>query len=185
MNELQQNDDELDMTDDQSDEEETPKRKRGRQKGVKIGPRMRTWVLAAIINGKLVQENVKAREDASDHEKKNFSKNSAIEVFENKFGQKPDSIKGPFHDHKGGTQETADNSVVEIDTANLKLSKQSFEATFGPWKGVAYTLEDRDDVVYFLPSEEIIPSGKKNVSFRPITPLKSAVKPIEKNTDNN
>lgn len=177
----------MDMDDDfdgADSEAETPKRKRGRQKGVKIGPRMRTWVLAAVVDGKLIQESIKAKEGASDSEKKNFSKKSAIEVFQNKFGVKPESVKGPFHDHKGGNREN-DETIVEIDVSSLKLSKESFSATFGPWKGTAYPLEDRDDVVYFVPSEEIIPSGKKNVVFRPVTPLKSAVQPIEEINQNN
>jgi len=184
MNNEDMNDMDMDGDLDNDYEAETPKRKRGRQKGVKIGPRMRTWVLAAIVDGKLIQENIKAKDDASDFEKKNFSKKSAMEAFQIKFGVKPESVKGPFHDHKGGSRED-NETVVEIDVASLKLSKESFPATFGPWKGTAYTLEDRDDVVYFLPSEEIIPSGKKNISFRPITPLKSAVKPIEQNKENN
>ena len=148
------------------EENQSAPKPRGRQKGTKIGPRPTVWICAGIVDGELIHESFSSNEEEGDGVAK-FSEQDAKNAFEDAHGIEPENILGPFMERRGG--QTA--PVKKRETVNIvapKLTSNRKTAIFRGWKGIAYGIEDRDDVSFFIYSEPLnnkdikktIPSAK-------------------------
>lgn len=147
-----------------SNSEGEVKRPRGRPKGVKVGPRPVTWACAAVVNDVLVHIRMAASATANEQERGAFSAEAAKAQFIETYGVEPE-VLGPFYDQKGGQINTSDaakkRETVSMSVEDIKLTQVRENAIFRGWEGVAYGIEGREDVVYFMPGREIIPSPDK------------------------
>lgn len=136
-------------------------RKRGRKKGVKVGPRPVVWDCAAIIDGELVHERFSAPEGSGFDMLEKFNADDAGKAFMEIYGVEPESVHGPYFDRKGSQTTTSvkKRETVSMATPNLTMKRES--AVYKGWKGVAYGIEGRDDVVYFMFGEEVNPNPDK------------------------
>jgi hypothetical protein len=134
-------------------------RKRGRPKGTVVGPRAVVWVCAGIVNGECVQERFSASSEDIDQLDK-FSSDDASEAFLDMYDVEPISVLGPFFDKKG----TKNITVKKRDTVSIalpKLTSKREKAIYKGWQGIAYDIEGRDDVKYFMFGNEINPNSDK------------------------
>lgn len=169
--EINQNNTEEESELEEITEEVPAPRKRGRQKGVKIGPRATIWVCAAVIKDELIQECYSSVDNSSEEEGI-FSEDDARDAFEDKHGCDPDSVCGPFHDKKGGMSAPSKKRET-VSIIAPKLTSNREEATYRGWKGVAYEIENRKDAVFFMFNEEINPNSEKK---KPIPPAKAILR---------
>jgi len=139
-------------------------RKRGRKKGVKVGPRPAMWDCAGIVDGELVHEQFSAPKGSSFEELESFSKEDASRAFADEYGVEPDSVHGPYYEKKGGQTATASKKRETVSITMPTLTMKRENAIYKGWKGVAYAIEGRDDVVYFMFGEEVNPSPDKKKS---------------------
>jgi hypothetical protein len=157
---------------------ESSPRKRGRKKGVKVGPRPTTWACAAIVDDKCIQEEFQAPEGSSFEELESFSADDAREAFADLYNVDFEdiSVKGPYHNKKGGQYFNSSKKRETVSIALPNLTMQRKSATYKGWKGMAYTIEGRDDVVYFMFGEEINPNlDKKKALPTAKTVFKTAI----------
>lgn len=140
----------------------TGPRKRGRKKGVKVGPRPTVWTCGAIVNDECVMEDFRAPEGASFDELENFSSEDARNAFADEYDVDIEDVlvKGPYHAKKGGQYVSAKKRET-ISISLPKLTNKRESAVYKGWKGMAYAIEGRDDVAYFMFGDEVNPSPDK------------------------
>jgi hypothetical protein len=168
MNSIKDTDEDFDTEDSGSDsvsdsvEEAAPApRKRGRPLGVKVGPRAVVWLCAGVVDGDLCHERFSAP-DGSDFDKLNtFSSEDAKAAFMEMYGEEPESILGPFYDKKGIKTATSVKKRETVALTAPKLTTKRENAIYRGWKGIAYAIEGRDDVVYFMYDREVIQNADK------------------------
>lgn len=137
------------------------KRSRGRPLGTKVGPRERIWDCAAIVDEELIHVRVVAPEGSTPEQRGSFTREQAIAQFQEEYGAEPTSIHGPYFDQKSAqtVASTKKRETVSIAMPNLTSRRES--AIFKDWRGMAYDIEGRDDVVLFMYGEEINPNPDK------------------------
>lgn len=175
MSKVEENED-MDMDFEEEDEDDSSEsdtkaaavepagpRKRGRKKGVKVGPRPTVWSCSSIVDGECVLEDFQAPEGSSFDELEKFSADDARKTFADTYDVDVDSVlvKGPYHAKKSGQYAASvkKRETVSITLPNLTMKRES--AVYKGWKGMAYAIEGRDDVVYFMFGEEANPSPDK------------------------
>lgn len=152
---------------------------RGRPKGSKTGPRSVIWV--GVNFAKSIIEKIYSPKDLSEEDVKGFSSDQAKEIFVTSFGCEPDELIGPFHDKKTGIANTAktaseSDNVLTVNVNSITgISNALGEAEHNDWKGRVFAIEGRDDVVLFIPQEDL--TGNKNRNM-------PAAMPIAKNNIN-
>jgi hypothetical protein len=165
--------DEMDFEDEEDTSESETKesaaeptpgpRKRGRKKGVKVGPRPTVWTCGALVDGECVMEDYRAPEGSSFDELENFSSDDARKAFADDYNVEIEDVgvKGPYHAKKGGQGNAAARKRETVSISLPKLTTKRESAIYKGWTGMAYAIEGRDDVVYFMFGEEVNPSPDK------------------------
>jgi len=171
----------------------------GKKRGPK-GPRPIVWICAGIDEGpdgpSIVSDrysssdievdisdmDVDEAKDALEAARDLFTEEAAAEAFADDHGLEATMIQGPFFERKGDQEKkpARKRDTVRIPVNELRFSGKQREAIYNGWKGWANLLSDRDDVVYFLASEEISPdSEKKKVIPSPKNVLVSAIEFVD------
>lgn len=146
------------------------KRPRGRPKGVKVGPRPVAWACAAIVDGEQVHVRLSAPEGSTEEQIAGFSAEDASEIFENQYGVEP-SVLGPFYDQKGGQSKETPRKRESVSIALPNLTMKREAAIYKGWHGVAYGIEGREDVVYFMFGQEVNPDSNKKKATPTAKPI--------------
>lgn len=130
-------------------------KKRGRKKGSKTGPRPIIYVLVSSDKNGVVSKKYSSTTDISVEELK--------KDFYTLFNVTDCKTFGPFYDVKGlmskSSSKDDDEDDVMPDTENL--DKNIGQGKTNGWMGQVFSLKGKDDVVFFVPESEVIPSGKK------------------------
>jgi hypothetical protein len=174
-----------------------PKRKRGRPKGVKAGPRPTLWACAALVNGKVVIDAFSAPPGASDEKKQNFSEEEAMAEFRTKYklGATIEVVcyKRALYEKKGGyvAQNPRKKEIIPALLTEYEVgSRRSAAAIFHGWRGFVHEIRvsnpeefktkygvSAEDCCSFWPLEEITVEGKKKSRPAPSLVLLSALEP--------
>lgn len=146
------------------------KRPRGRPKGVKVGPRPVAWSCAANVDGEVIHVRLSAPEGSTEDQIAGFSAEDAAEMFENQYGVEP-SVLGPFYDQKGGQSKETPRKRESVSIALPNLTMKREAAIYKGWRGVAYGIEGREDVVYFMFGQEVNPDLNKKKATPTAKPI--------------
>lgn len=165
------------MDDSNNEEQVTIKKTRGRPKGTIVGSRPVIWVVAGIIDEKLIQSAFQADGSSSNDELENFSVEQAKEAFIAKYG-KTDQILviGPHYKKMGKyiAQNQEKNKETFSVTGKENLNGLMRNAIFHEWKGVASAIDDRTDGYLFTPIQRI-DSNSNSDSLKKNPPKRTGV----------
>ncbi len=148
---------------DSNSSDSAPRRKRGRPKGVKAGPRQIVYLCIGVIDGELVTQRISPPEDAPEETKLNFSAEEAKKLFAEEQGEEPGAVEGPFYDVKGkvGGVKPSKRMTVSMDIDDIRLSTVRHKGILNGWYGIAHELENNPDAVLFMFSRQVDASEKK------------------------
>lgn len=178
-----------------SDNENTETKKRGPK-----GPRPIVWVCAGVDDhGDIISDTYSSGDIEVDTDgmtadeaktalaaaRDSFTEESAMEIFAEDHGVDATMVHGPFFERKGEQEKRVSRKrdTIRIPVSELRFSGEQRKAIYNGWIGWANLLSDRDDVVYFLASEEVDPDSdnKKKVTPSPKNVLVSAIEFVEDN----
>ena len=145
-------------------------KKRGRKLGFTTGPRPTIYVASAIIKDQIVMERFSspAGPEIKKDEVLSFNEEDVKAAFEAKFGVEPDVTMGPFYDVKGiSIKTTRKRDTITIPLSDLNLSETKKPAIFRGWRGAAWEIKGRTDVMFFMPDSEVTPSTDPKKRMKP------------------
>lgn len=152
------------------------KKSPGRPTDSKSGPRPVIWICGGLIDNEVIIEPIMSpiysnmpdlksmseQDLDSLYEKlRSFSKEEAIEIFKNKYAVDPSTVL-----EKSFLERRSDEAFIKqkkkaVEQQEFELTQVSKEAVFKSWKGVAYEIKDRKDLMFFIYGEPITSDGKK------------------------
>lgn len=125
--------------------------------GCPKGPRQVLFVASAIIDGKLIQENVFSPTGVNPDL---FTRDNAIELFKKTYGIEPERISNSALYQKKSALVKQIN-LPEINPKEIKVLEKH-EAEYRGWTGWAFDVENRPEMLYFVPLKEMNSEGKKS-----------------------
>lgn len=127
------------------------------KRGCPKGPRQVLFVASAIIDGKLIQEEIFSPSDVNPDL---FTRENAIEVFKNSYGVEPGKISNsPLYQKKSALVKQIAPPI--INSSEIKVLERH-EAEYRGWSGWAFDVENRPEMVFFVPLRELNSEGKKS-----------------------
>ena len=127
------------------------------KKGCPKGPRQVLFVASAIIDGKLIQEEVFSPADVNPD---NFTRDNAIELFKKSYGVAPEKISNSaLYQKKSALIKQISPPFINSNEIEV-LEKH--EAEYRGWSGWAFDVKNRPEMVFFVPLKELSSEGKKS-----------------------
>ena len=150
---------------------EESKKQRGRKKNTNTGFRPVAWSAAGMVDGKHVMERFYSPSglNVSKEEVANFSAETVKTLFKKKHLVDPMGVDGPFLDFKGTLVKSSKKRemAVELPPSELNFTGETKPAIHKGWKGVAFKMADREDVMFYVPEAEVPPSLDPKKSIKP------------------
>lgn len=135
----------------------TPK-KRGRPKGVKVGPRAIIWACSEVIDSELVSAVITAA-----------NPEAAKAEFNKQYGQEPSSVQGPFYAVMSAQQSPSKSrrrETLALDTNEIRMGGPLGRCIFDGWYGQALSLQGHEDLLFFIPFKPVAETEKKRTPPR-------------------
>ncbi len=101
-----------------------------------------------------IKEKIYTPIGLSKEEINDFSEEDIKSIFLKKYGFSADEVDGPSYDKKG--TKSKKDSVVSASVSEISnLASSLGSVVHDNWKGIAFPIEGNDEIVFFLPLEDL------------------------------